>query len=265
MPHIRHPPDLDRLPRAVFARKESLIADSASRAHAHPWAQLSWASTGALIVRTPTASHVAPPQRAVWVPPGLVHEVLNPGRAEMRSLYIDAAAAAFAPRQCRVLAISPLVRELIQAVTALPVRYDEAGPDGRLVAVLLDQLAVLPEADFSLPWPADPRLATICQAIADTPDDRRDMAAWAKTVGLTPRTLGRLFPAQTGLTFGRWRRRSRLLSALAILESGGSVTEAALSCGYDAPSAFIAAFKDAFGVTPGSFVAGTTMSREDGA
>lgn len=264
MPHIRHPPKLDRLPRAVFARAESLVADSTAKAHAHPWAQLSWASAGALIVRTPSASHVAPPQRAVWVPPGLVHEVVNPGRAEMRSLYIDAEAATFAPRQCRVLAISPLVRELIWAVTALPAHYDESGPDGRLVAVLLDQLAVLPEADFSLPWPTDPRLAAICRAIADTPDDRRDMTDWARSAGLTPRTLGRLFLAQTGLTFGRWRRRSRLLSALAILENGGSVTEAALSCGYDAPSAFIAAFKEAFGVTPGSFAAGTAMSREEG-
>lgn len=255
MPHIRLPPDMDRLPRPVFARKESLAADSASRAHAHPWAQLSWASAGALIVRTPAASHVAPPQRAVWVPPGLDHEVINPGRTEMRSLYIEAQTAAFAPPRCRVLAITPLARELIQAFSALPAAYDVTGADGRLVAVLLDQLASLPEADFSLPWPSDSRLTAICQALFDAPDDRRDMAAWAKAAGLTERTLGRLFIARTGLTFGRWRRRSRLLAALAILENGGGVTEAALSCGYETPSAFIAAFKAAFGVTPGNFVA----------
>jgi AraC-like DNA-binding protein len=263
MPHIRHPPAMDRLPRAVFARKESLAADSASKAHAHPWIQLSWASAGALIVRTPSASHVAPPQRAVWVPPGLVHEVINPGRAEMRSLYIDAQAAAFAPRRCRVLTVTTLARELIQAVSALPALYDESGADGRLVAVLLDQLASLSEADFSLPWPTDPRLVPICQTLFDNPDDRRDMAAWAGTAGMTERTLGRLFTAQTGLTFGRWRRRARLLTALAILENGGSVTEAALSCGYDAPSAFIAAFKEAFGVTPGSFLGGGGRGGED--
>jgi AraC-like DNA-binding protein len=246
---------MDRLPRPVFARKESLVADSASRAHVHPWAQLSWASAGALIVRTPSASHVAPPQRAVWVPPGLRHEVINPGRTEMRSLYIEAQAASFAPPRCRVLAVTPLARELIQAFSALPPDYDPTGPDGRLVAVLLDQLAILPEADFSLPWPSDGRLVAICQTLFDAPDDRRDMAAWATAAGMTERTLGRLFPAQTGLTFGRWRRRARLLAALSILENGGAVTEAALSCGYEAPSAFIAAFKEAFGVTPGNFVA----------
>jgi AraC-like DNA-binding protein len=264
MPRIRHLPDMDRLPRPVFARKETLAADSASRVHVHPWAQLSWVSAGALIVRTPTASHVAPPQRAVWVPPGMPHEVINPGRAEMRSLYIEAETASFAPPRCRVLTVSSLARELIQAVAALPPRYDASGADGRLVAVLLDQLARLPEADFSLPWPDDPRLVTVCQALFSVPDDRRDMEAWAETAGMTARTLGRQFVAQTGLTFGRWRRRARLLAALAALENGDSVTRAALSCGYDAPSAFIAAFKEAFGVTPGNFLGMGKEEASDG-
>lgn len=256
MPFVRQLPNMDQLPRPVFARSESLPADSASRAHAHPWVQLSWASSGVLIVRTPSGSHVVPPQRAVWVPPGMTHAVQNAGRAEMRSLYIEAAVVAFAPNHCRVLSVTPLARELIQAFSALPPHYDVAGPDGRLVTVLLDQLAVLPEAGFSLPWPSDVRLVGLCQALQATPDDRRDMAAWAGSAGMTERTLGRLFLAQTGLTFGRWRRRSRLLAALAVLEVGGSVTGAALECGYDSPSAFIAAFREAFGTTPGEYLRG---------
>jgi len=254
MHRVRHPPDMQRLPRPVFARSESLAADSASRAHAHPWVQFSWASSGSLVVRTPTSSHVAPPQRAVWVPPGMVHGVANTARTEMRSLYIDPAAVPFAPPRCHVLGVTRLVRELIQAVSALPTLYDAAGADGRLVAVLLDQLAVLPEAGFSLPWPADDRLAAVCRGIQNAPDDRRDMAAWAGAAGMTERTLARQFVRQTGLTFGRWRRRARLLAALTALEAGGSVTSAALECGYDAPSAFIAAFKDAFGLTPGAYL-----------
>jgi len=256
MPSVRRPPNMIRLPRPVFVHSEDLPEDSASRAHAHPWGQFSWASSGTLVVRTPTSSQVAPPQRAVWVPPGMMHGVENIGRAEMRSLYIDAGVATFAPPHCRVLSVTPLTRELIQAFSALPPQYDETGPDGRLVAVLLDQLAILPEAGFSLPWPTETRLAGVCQAIQAAPDDRRDMAAWAASAGMTERTLGRLFLRQTGLTFGRWRRRARVLAALAVLEAGGSVTSAALECGYEAPSAFIAAFKNAFGVTPGEYVRG---------
>lgn len=256
MTKIRVPPRLDRLPRTVFPRSESLPADSVSRSHSHPWGQLSFASVGVLLVRTRTGSHVAPPQRAVWVPPGMPHEVATSHRAEMRSLYIAADQTAFCPPRCEVFAVTPLVRELIQAVAALPADYDEAGPAGRLVAVLLDQLATLPEAGFSLPWPTDPRLCTICQSLTDTPDDTRSAAAWSGSAGMTERTLGRLFVAETGLTFGEWRRRSRLLTALSLLEAGKNVTAAGLECGYDSASAFIAAFKAAFGLTPGAFLRG---------
>jgi len=41
------------------------------------------------------------------------------------------------------------------------------------------------------------------------------------------------------------------LSSLGALENGDSVTNAALACGYDSTSAFIAAFKGLFGFTPG--------------
>lgn len=256
MTKIRVLPQLDRLPRTVFPRSESLPADSVTRIHSHAWGQLVFASAGVLLVRTLTGSHVAPPQRAVWVPPGMPHVVATSQRAEMRSLYIGAGQTIFGPVRCQVFSVTPLARELIQAVAALPADYEENGPDGRLVAVLLDQLTTLPEAGFSLPWPTDPRLGTICQSLTDSPDNTRNAVDWARSAGMTERTLGRLFLAETGLTFGEWRRRSRLLSALSLLESGKSVTTAGLECGYDSASAFIAAFKAAFGLTPGAFLRG---------
>lgn len=252
----RIPPDLDRLSRSVYPRSETLPAGSLSHTHSHPFGQLSFAGTGVLVVRTASGSHVAPPQRAVWVPAGMPHEVANSGQAEMRSLYVSPAQDVFNPPRCLVLSVTPLARELILAVAALPPLYDEAGTPGRLVAVLLDQLATLPEAGFSLPWPKDPRLAALCQALTDRPDDTRTAKAWAGAAGMTERTLGRIFLAETGLTFGAWRRRARLLAALSLLEAGTSVTATGLECGYDSTSAFIAAFKEAFAVTPGAFVRG---------
>ena len=254
MATLRTPPPLETLSRLVFPRSETLAADSTSPAHSHSFGQLSFAGDGVLLVRTESGSHVAPPQRAVWVPPGMRHAVAATRRAEMRSLYIRADQDVFSPPRCLVLSVTPLARELILAVAALPAAYDEQGPPGRLVTVLLDQLATLPEAAYSLPWPQDPRLAAICQALTDSPDDNRTAKDFAKTAGMTERTLGRLFQAQTGLTFGGWRRRSRLLTALSLLESGKNVTATAIECGYDSTSAFIAAFRAAFGVTPGAFV-----------
>ncbi len=42
----------------------------------------------------------------------------------MRSLYIDGSAVPWGPAECRVLAVSPLLRELIRGLSALPAEYD---------------------------------------------------------------------------------------------------------------------------------------------
>ena len=58
------------------------------------------------------------------------------------------------------------------------------------------------------------------------------------------------------MTFRTWRQRMRLVSALPALERGERVTDVALACGYDSTSAFIAAFRQQFGATPGEFFRG---------
>ncbi len=244
--------DLKGLPRPVYARVESLPAGSYTRPHRHEWSQLSYAIEGVLCVRARAGSFYAPPQRAVWVPACVEHEVVTSGRAEMRSLYLEPAVTGWGSPECRVLEMSALARELIRAVTALPVEYDEAGPEGRLVRVLLDQLATLPEVAFSLPAPRDARLHAVAAALERAPDDRRTLAEWSRVAGASERTLARLFRRETGLSFREWRQRSRLLASLGALDEGASVTAAAIDCGYDSPSAFIAAFKRLFGRTPGS-------------
>ncbi|MFO1357641.1 AraC family transcriptional regulator [Plasticicumulans sp.] len=246
----RSVPALERLPRAVYARAESLPAGSWVRPHRHDWVQLSWALSGVLEVRTDTGCWLAPPQRAVWIPPGTLHEVNASARAEMRSLYLDASRTAWAPLRCRVLAVSPLVRELILALSARPLEYDPDGPAGRLAEVLLDAIAELPELDFGLPLPADARLRRLCEALQAEPADARTLPEWAARCGLSERTLTRRFRRETGLSFADWRRRLRLLLALGALEAGRSVTAVALDSGYDSLSAFIAAFRNEFGTTP---------------
>ena len=62
-----------------------------------------------------------------------------------------------------------------------------------------------------------------------------------------------LFQRETGLSFRAWRQRLRLLAALTPLERGERVTDVALACGYDSTSAFISAFRQQFGCTPGEF------------
>lgn len=75
-------------------------------------------------------------------------------------------------------------------------------------------------------------------------------------MGVSVRTLERQFQRDTGMNMREWRLRARLLHALPLLERGDSVTDVALSCGYESTSSFIASFRRFFGTTPGSFSAG---------
>ena len=247
----RFVPSLERLPRPLYSRNESLAPESWTEEHSHPWCQLSYAISGVLGVRTPGGDHVAPPRYAVWIPPDVVHQVVNRRRTEMRSLYLDPQAALALPGDCRVLEITPLVRELIRKVSELPVEYDQSGAAGRLVAVLLDELAGLRQAAFVLPLPKDRRLQGIYAALQENPADGRTLAQWGQSAGASERTLARLFLLDTGMRFGDWRQRLRLLMSLDALDAGESITVVAQAHGYESPSAFIAAFRHAFGSTPG--------------
>ncbi|MDE3740034.1 MULTISPECIES: helix-turn-helix transcriptional regulator [Pseudomonas] len=249
----RQVPRLEKLPRPLFARNESLENAVGTPRHTHAWVQLSYAIRGVLHVHTAEGSFVAPPQRAVWIPAGAEHEVFSSPHTEMRSLYLDAAVTGSGLDSCRVIEIDALTRELIRRFCELPVEYDEDGPDGRLAQVLLDQLLVAREVSLSLPLPSDPRLLRLCRALQEAPDDARTLLQWSEDIGASEKTLRRLFLRETGLTFRVWRQRLRLHGSLEALEQGQRVTEVALACGYDSTSAFIAAFRQHFGVTPGDF------------
>ncbi|MBX8491250.1 helix-turn-helix transcriptional regulator [Pseudomonas cichorii] len=245
-------PVLQDLPRPLYARAESLSAGSWTPPHRHDWVQFSYAISGVLGVHTAEGSFFAPPQWGVWVPAGLEHQVVTSMQAEMRSLYVRTQDSGWAPERCRVLEVTPLARELIKSFCLLPVAYPEDdSPEARLVQVLLDQLSQLPEVGFSLPLPRHPRLLGLCNELIENPARLITLHDWAARLGTSEKTLMRLFQRETGLSFRGWRQRARLLSSLSALEEGDSVTNAALACGYDSTSAFIAAFKGLFGYTPG--------------
>ncbi|TDV65820.1 helix-turn-helix transcriptional regulator [Pseudomonas sp. LP_7_YM] len=252
-PHTeRSIPALADLPRPLYARAESLSAGSWTPTHRHNWVQFSYAISGVLGVQTEQGSFFAPPQWGVWIPAGLDHEVVTSTRAEMRSLYIRTQDSCGAPERCRVLEVTPLVRELIKSFCLLPADYPEHdSPEARLVQVLLDQLVTLPEVGFSLPLPRHTRLLSLCNELIEEPSQNITLTYWAARLNMSEKTLMRLFQRETGLSFRGWRQRARLLASLNALEEGDSVTRTALDCGYDSTSAFIAAFKGLFGFTPG--------------
>src|SRR5262245_43150416 len=81
--------------------------------HYHDWAQLIYASSGVMSVHTEAGSWVVPAQRAVWVPAEVRHRIDMSGPVAMRTLYLSPALAPFGLRECAVLNVAPLLRELV--------------------------------------------------------------------------------------------------------------------------------------------------------
>ncbi|MNO62229.1 HTH-type transcriptional repressor of iron proteins A [compost metagenome] len=251
--HERLVPTLTTLPRPLFARNESLARAERTRMHSHSWIQLSYAISGVLHVHTPHESFVAPPQRAVWIPSDVEHQVFSFANTEMRSLYIDEQLIGRNANRCRVIEINALTHELIKQFCQLDAEYDLQGEEGRLALVLIDQLRMAKEVSMSLPLPQDHRVIQLCRRLQESPDDDRTLAEWGNELGASEKTLRRILMRETGMTFRGWRQRMRLLGALEDLGQGIKVTQVALNSGYQSTSAFIAAFRAHFGTTPGDF------------
>ncbi len=245
---------VQEIPRPIAATATDYGPDDEIEWHSHPRGQLIYGISGVLTVITEAGRWVLPPERAVWVPAGMEHRSDIAGEVRMRSLFVTAEAAKALPRDCCVVTVPALLRELILEAVSVPKLYDIDGPDGRLMAVILDRLNRLEATPLYLPISADPRLKRITDRLAVEPGIRAGLDAWAKKAGASARTLARLFVKETGLTFGAWRQQARLLKALEWLAEGRPVTAIALDLGYESPSAFIAMFRRAFGVPPGHYL-----------
>ncbi|MGF1612086.1 MAG: helix-turn-helix domain-containing protein [Kiloniellales bacterium] len=221
--------------------------------HSHDRACLIYPAEGVVTVETEKGHWVVPPQRAVWVPGGVRHQTCMSGQVALRSLIVDQASIPDLPESLCVLGITPFLRELILHTCAEPMGPTLDGPDGRIIAVILDQLRSLPVPAFPLPIPQDRRLQRLVEALLQNPADSRSLEDWGRTVGASSRTLARLFRAETAMTFRAWRQHLRVLEALRRLAQGEAVTTVALDVGYESPSAFVQMFKKCLGRTPGRY------------
>jgi len=241
-------------PRAIIAFAEDLQSAFETPLHAHPRGQLLYAARGTLTTTAQEGTWVAPPERAIWIPASVPHITRHCSGTEVRSIFVRKNAVPGLPTRCAVVQVSPLLRELVLAAMRLPALYDERGADGRLVRVLLDHVAALPNEPLHLPMPADQKLRELAVNIAERPTVT--LARAARQTAMSPRSFARHFLAETGLTFGAWQRQARLLRALELLGTGLGVGDVSFTLGYESPSAFIAMFRRAFGTTPARYFSG---------
>ncbi len=224
--------------------------------HTHDWDQLIFAASGVMRVFADGGAWLIPPQRALWVPSGTEHDLATTGRVELRTLYFHPGEVTPLGPGCHAIEVSPLLRELILHAVRLGRLRRADDHESLCLAMMRDLLSRERRAVVGLSLPKDPRGLQVARRLLDRPGDDAGVDALARDAGASRRTLERIFMAETGLTVGRWRRRLRLLRAVELLAEGGSVTTVGLRVGYGSTSAFIARFKEMFGVTPGRYHGG---------
>ena len=220
--------------------------------HSHTNGQLNYVCRGTMRLITPSAAWVVPQQRIVWIPPGQPHSVRCQGLSGSWKIMTPRSYSKFLPKAAAVLRTSQL---LVAALDALPVERKSISPVKLrlLIDVIKLELQSAKSESLGVALPRTRQLGKLVDTLLEHPEDPRGIDEWAKVVAMSRRTFTRKFIAETGSPFGQWRTALLLGKALDLLSEGSSVAETALQLGYSGPSAFVAAFRQRFGISPGQF------------
>lgn len=252
MPY-RHPNDHEDVPRPVIGIGNDYPPAFELAEHRHRRGQFLYAATGVVAVSTPEGAWVAPPERAVWIPGGTPHAVRMVGAVQTRSVLIEPAACPTLTQSCRVVGVSPLLRQLLVSAAEVPVEYDEEGRDGLVMRLLVAEIERAPVIPIVVPFPRHAALAARCHAFLERPSATATIDQWADALAMNRRRFTRLFRRETGMSFAQWRQQACLSVALPKLAAGEPVTAIALDLGYDGPANFSTMFKRALGVPPSRY------------
>jgi AraC-like DNA-binding protein len=249
--HAQPTPPKGNLP-AVFGQAIEYESGAREIAHTHPRAQLLYATSGLIRVRTPAASWVVTPECAMLIPPRVEHELEMVGKVGFRTLYVDPCPAC--GDEGRLLPVNGLLRESILAMVGEPARTREPGTLAdiltQLIVNLLATSVPVEELPGRLPIPQHPRLQRICQALIDEPANNDSLEHWGDRFGASSRTLARHFQRETGMPFAKWREQMRVSEAMCLLSTQTPIDKVARYLGYGDANSFAVMFKRVLQMTP---------------
>lgn len=258
--------------RPVRAKSRRLGTDVQVEPHTHPWGQVAFSATGVSRVSAVHSTFIVPPSRAVWIPAGVEHTVTVMQEADMRTLYLYQAEGRAGPevppeedeawRRCRVIEVSPLLRELVLQLSLI----DEGPESARhaaatqerercIAALVCDELRRARPVALGVAMPQDKRLRTLCKAVVEAPARHATLEGWARNAGASPRTVARLFQQELGTSFVLWRQQVLLAKALSMAAQRQPMSHIAAELGYASASAFTAMVTRSVGMPPSKFFA----------
>jgi AraC-like DNA-binding protein len=224
--------------------------------HWHDVHQIEYAEHGVVEVDTPDGTHLLPPHQAAWIPAGCVHQATLHASVRTISVLFDPGLVPTAGDRVRILAASPLIREMVLHAARWPISRPSDDPAAehffRTLAHLVGE-ALDDETPLRLPTSRDPVAAAAIDHTQRhlTTVTARELCA---AIGVSERTLRRRFADELGMPWRTYLVQARLMRARALLpDLEHSVLEVALAVGFENVSAFTRAFVRHTGETPSAY------------
>lgn len=221
--------------------------------HSHPHGELFLLHAGHLKAYSETGHWLIPPLQICWIPPYAVHGADTQGLVWTRIHLAPTLCASLPSRPC-VWTSSPLARAVIEKLARQSGTYESiSAAEQRLIDVLFDELAVARGAPLLLPMPKSAELRAVAEKWQQRIEDMAGLDELAASSNMSRRTLTRTFKQETGMSVGKWRQVARLMAGIDMLSEGKSVTDTAMSLGYDSVSSFVSLCHRLTGMSPKIF------------
>ncbi|OAB54735.1 AraC family transcriptional regulator [Pseudomonas thivervalensis] len=247
--HAVFDPDRHNAPVIGIA---STLGHHDSGVHHHQRGQLLFTRQGCTRITLAQQLCLLPPSRAAWIPPLTPHRAVMQQNVDYRSIYLRASLCADLPSHVCIIAVSPLLRAVLEPIT--DAAFDTDWTQGRnlhLLGLCLNEIREAPQQPMLLPLPQDKRLAPLLAALQHLPPT---LNVLEEQIGASGRTIGRIFQRETGMGYQQWRQQWRLMRAIELLATGRSLSYSAFELGFASDSAFIAFFKHMTGSTPKAYL-----------
>ena len=240
--------------------------DAVSFWHCHDMHELQYAVAGVAEMLTGQTHYLLPPLHAAWIPAGHPHNSFLRDVTTI-AVFFDPAVHAFAAVGPAILAVPPVLREMVRYAARWPAWRDEEDAEATayfaaLAGLIRQQLDH--RVDRSLPVAQDPIVRRVVD-YTTTNLATATMSAACAAVGLSERSLRRRFADEMGQSWRDYLRRARLFRAMALLgELRMSVEAVAAATGFASASALARSFRTWTGESPREYRRRIASARDEG-
>jgi AraC-like DNA-binding protein len=204
---------------------------------------------GGMWVRVGRCAYGVSRHWGIWLPPAVVCFAYPMIESSLVELAVPNALSSALPSTVRVPRCEP---DFCAALDEAGAREKRKAPDRDLESELISAITDVPSIPEQLvvTMPSyGSRLAVVCEAVLRNPSKEGHLDKSAAALGVSVRTLGRLFKEELGTSAANWRRSVQITMACCALDNGIPASVVAAMLGYGA-GAFSTFFRSRMGYSP---------------